>query len=354
MLSMRRFTLSILLLVLSTLVGCAELPARGPVSLLPTEKLPTIIALTLEAQGVHTNVTEPPASTNPKITIPSESTKSTSIATATVNVTAPPSETSPPTTVATATIRPSNTPRPTTITPSLSPLGPSEPTHTPAPLIPDASIQIYWIGERSKVVSPLQVIARLTSRVGKIVRIELYGEDGRLLARHVKTYNNLPWHVAGLNVELPFEIPAAAEEGRLVVSAEDIHGRLVDLNSISVILLSQGETELNPTTALWQRIVIQEPAADNLIQGGTVVVTGLVKPNGDQPLNVSLVAEDGRVLGQRLAGVNFTKSGDYGSFLAEVPYTVSEATPVRLIVSEDGGQISPIAHLSSVEIVLSP
>jgi hypothetical protein len=195
----------------------------------------------------------------------------------------------------------------------------------------------------------------MTSRVGKVARVELYGEDGRLLARHVKTYQIIPWHVAGINVELPFEISAAAELGRLVISVEDIYGRLVDLNSVNLILLSAGETELNPTNALWQRIVIEEPGPNALIQGGVLLVSGLAKPEGDQPLRVVLVAEDGRVLGQRLAGVTPPGApGAYGEFFAEVPYSVQELTPARLIVSEDGGVLSQYAHLSSIEVMLSP
>jgi hypothetical protein len=155
-------------------------------------------------------------------------------------------------------------------------------------------------------------------------------------------------------MQLPFEISATAEMGRLVVSAEDVFGRLIDLNSVNLVLLSTGKTELNPTNALWQRIVIQEPAPMALIQGGTLLVSGLAQPEGDLPLQVLLVAEDGRVVGQRLAGVNPTTPGGYGTFSAEVPYSVEELTPARLTVSEDGGLISPLAHLASIEVQLSP
>ena len=65
-------------------------------------------------------------------------------------------------------------------------------TNTPAPPIPDARIQIYRLGELSKVISPLDVSSRLTCGDGKVVRIELYGEDGRLLARDVRNYRKYP------------------------------------------------------------------------------------------------------------------------------------------------------------------
>ena len=227
-------------------------------------------------------------------------------------------------------------------------------TETPSPLIPEARIQIYWLGELSKVTSPIRVIARLTSQTGKVVRVELYGEDGRLLARQVKVFTQIPWNVASIDMDLDFEISAAAELGRLAISVEDSYGRLVDLNSVNLLLLSTGETKLNPTSALWQRIYIQEPPSMALIQGGIVLVSGLARPNSDQPLRVALIGEDGRVLGQRLAGVSILEPGGYGAFAAEVSYSVTELTPALLIVYEDGGPISGLLHLSSVEVMLSP
>ena len=346
----------------SLLSACSGVSATEA-ELVSTERLPTIIAMTLEAQGVElsgaaaiTDTTTPGLSDiAPAISPAATEDAPTKLPTGSPTQTPTYSPTSPP--AATDTQRPSSTPGgasapavPLTSTGET----PAGPTHTPAPLIPEARIQIYWIGERSKVTAPLQVITRLTSRVGKIVRIELYGEDGRVLARHLKTYHDLPWHVAGLNVELPFEISAAAEVGRLVVSAEDVYGRLVDLNSVNLILLSAGDTELNPATALWQRIVIEEPEPETLITGGTLVVSGLAQPESEGPLRVRLVAEDGRQLGERLAGVITTTPGSYGTFIVEVPYSVAELTRARLSVSEDGGIVSPIAHLASVEVLLSP
>jgi hypothetical protein len=46
--------------------------------------------------------------------------------------------------------------------------------------------------------------------------------------------------------------------------------------------------------------------------------------------------------------------GGYGAFAADVPYTVTEVTPALLVVYESGGTLSEIAHLASVELLLSP
>jgi hypothetical protein len=194
----------------------------------------------------------------------------------------------------------------------------------------------------------------LTSQTGKIARVELYGEDGRLLARQVKTFFNIPWQVAGIDMELDFEIRTAAEMGRMVISVEDVYDRLVDLNSVNLVLLSSGETILNPASALWQRIYIKEPIHKGLIQGSVLSVTGLARPDGDTPLQVSIIDESGRILGQRLTRVGPAAPGGYGEFAVEVPYDISEPTPVLVTVSEDGGIISNYSHLASVQVLLSP
>jgi hypothetical protein len=140
-----------------------------------------------------------------------------------------------------------------------------------------------------------------------------------------------------------------------VVSVEDSFGRLIDVNSLNLILLSIGQSELNPPTALWQRLIIEEPVPNALIQGGKLIISGRALPNDpEQPLRVMLVGEDGRVLGQRLAGVQFEKEGDYGTYVAEVPYTVDGLTPALLVIYEEGGLVSDIAHLSSTQVILAP
>jgi len=227
-------------------------------------------------------------------------------------------------------------------------------TATPFPIIPEGRIQIFRLGEMSLVTSPIQVTARLLSQVGKVVRVELFGEDGRLITRQVKVFYDIPWQVGSINMELDFEISGAAEVGRLVISVEDSYGRLIDINSVNLVLLSTGVTELNPATAVWQTILIQEPVAKALIIGGTAYIAGLARPNSAGPLRIELITQDKLVIGHRLAGVSIPVPGGYGIFAAEVPYFVSDITPALLVVYEEGEPVSDISHLASVDVLLSP
>lgn len=339
---MRLFNALVLtLLIASGLAGCSGMGGSGLPTPLPAEFMPTAVALTLQAQGLG-RLTPTPIASTPGGSVPATQT--------------PPEPTRTPTPVddpgaSSATKPPTTSALPTTV----SGLPPSTATATLAPPFPDAPVQILRIGELSKLNSPVPVSLNMTSGFGKVVRVELYGEDGRLLARHLRTYDKVPWDIAKIGVDLDFGISAAAEAGRLVVSVEDPFGRLIDVNSVNLILLSVGQSEINPATALWQRLIIEEPVPNALIQGGKLYISGRALPNDpNQPLRVMLVAEDGRILGQRLAGVTVEKEGDYGTYVAEVPYTVTDLTPALLVIYEEGGLISDIAHLSSAQLILAP
>lgn len=333
------------LLALSMLVGCTSPSslAEGLATPLPTGFMPTVVALTLQAGSPlatlpvkDTHLTSSPGTGSPVPSTPPESTVDPD----------PSASTQQPAVTPTATLQPSI---PTVITTRTT-----SPTPTFLPEIPSAHIQIFQLGELSRVSSPIKVSARLFSKVGKVVRLELHGEDGRLLGRELNNLPAIPWSTALVSTEMEFEIRLAAEYGRLVISVEDAFGRLIDVNSVNLVLLQFGDSELNPATALWQVIQIDEPKPQTLIQGGSVFVSGLARPNTDKPLFIQLVGQDGQNLGHRLAAVEISIPGGYGTFAADVPYSITEVTPALLVVYESGGTLSEIAHLASVELLLSP
>jgi len=327
-----KFTLGIITLsLLIILVSCTSAAQTRLPTPLPEAYLPTATNLTSQTSGVGLQ--------KPSPTQPAAARSSTSD-----------SQLLPSSTPA-----PSPTPviLPATAKPFSSPFLPL-PTDTLPPNIPEAPIQITHIGELSKVASPIPIYALLTSQTGKTARVELYGEDGGLLARYVKKFNMNPWKSNTVDMDVDFEIEANTEKGRLVISVADEFGRLTDLSSVELILLSKGASKLNPPLSILQTIVIQQPQPEDRLQGGVVRVTGLALPGADSQLKMELIDEKGNKLGQRLARIDPTSPGGYGRFVAEVPFQVSEPTPARLIVYQDGGNISPLTHLSSVEILLSP
>jgi hypothetical protein len=261
-----------------------------------------------------------------------------------------PSVTASPLPSATFTLSPTSSPsRGATRTPSI----------TPTPPIPSAGVQFAEPGPMSKVVSPLHLITNLHSAPSGTYRVELWieplrpEEEPRLLYREVQRLISNPADWIYLDQDIEFQLSRVSELGQLRVSVYDEYDRPVSVNSVDLILLSMGPSLITPSNIRSEPIVIRQPAKNQLIQGGTLTVSGLAKPSHDFLL-VELVAADGTVAGYRQAFVSPAADGSYVPFSVDVPYQVASGTWVRVEVSESGTRISGVQHLSSVEVYLSP
>jgi hypothetical protein len=186
-------------------------------------------------------------------------------------------------------------------------------------------------------------------------RLELLGQDGRMLFRQVWAAPVKEENPALQRLPVNFEIPAAQEPGRLVFSVLDQNGRLQAVDSLDLVLQAiQVDTRLaalrNP-----ESLEIQTPNPGIRVNGGTVLVSGRLHANRELPLKVVLVAEDGKVVGQRVAAVQSSDAnGGTWQFSANVPYQVSEMTPVRIQVIQSGEPVSRVKLLASVLVDLTP
>jgi len=156
-----------------------------------------------------------------------------------------------------------------------------------------------------------------------------------------------------LDEDVQFELSRVSEFGQLRVSMYDTYDRPISINSVDLLLLAMGTSDITPSGGRTEPIVIREPTRNQLIQGGKVIVSGLAKPAEDFML-AELVAADGSVVGYRQVFVTPAPDGSYVPYAVEVPYQVDAPTWVRLRVSESGTRITGIEHLSSVEVLVSP
>jgi hypothetical protein len=314
--------------------GCSALPGNSQLpTALPADYIPTAIALTSQAGQTQqaANAPSPTPSPSPLPATPTE--------------TPEPSATPSPQTNISSTI---------TLATEISAIQTPEGSLTPEPDLPPATVQIFKPGELSRVTSPIHITSYLKPGPKGLVTIELHGEDGRLLVRQSKVFTTNPNAWANMIVDLNFEISAAAEVGRLTISVEDDKGRQMALNSVNLILLSMGESDINPSNATQEAIIIQQPKLLSLVQGGTLLVSGMARTDTGLPLHIELLDDKGGVVGMRLASLGEQDAQGYRSFATEVSYNVAALTPVRLLIYEDGGQISDISHLSSLLLKVSP
>ena len=248
-----------------------------------------------------------------------------------------------------AVITPSLTPTETPIPPSPTPQ--PTPTFTPAPDIPLAAIQITSPGPASKVASPMEVRIMAVSGKSNKVELALYGEDGRLLSRTVKV---LPSHASGeyLFLKIPFEIRAAAEVGILQVSTKDGYGRIQSLNTVRVLLISSGVSQINPVgNGIYERVTLPYLPARSTVSGGVVNVEGQFSPFNHKQVILELVSDDGKSLGLRV--LNFDSLGPQ-NFSTTIPYKVDASTQARLFLRQADDVLDTPVYIYSQEITLNP
>ena len=292
--------------LLGLLAACAA-PTASPIpTAYPPDYLPTVIALTAESADIL-------------------GTKVAFALTPTVPATDIPSPTLSP------------TPRPTF-------------TQTTIPGHEPAAIQIFAPGPMSKVISPITLRMNIIVGESEKAQIDLYGEDGRLLTRNVK---RVPISGKGVQqqIKIPFEIPTAAEVGRITVSTLDKVGRIQSLNSVRVLLLSSGNNEITPPGNPSEPIGVFSPMLEEPVSGGVVNFRGDVWPFNLNPVILELVDPDKKSIGLRILTLDGLNPQ---LFETTIPYKVSEPTLARLTIRQDDDRMNGLFYVYSQEILLNP
>ena len=243
----------------------------------------------------------------------------------------------------------------------------AEPTHTPSPTFtqiptvtytptgippaPSARIYVASPGPMSKIASPLQVRMEVVAGETKLVDIGLSGEDGRLIARQLDRVQAEPPTAAYVSIELPFQI-RAAELGRLEVVTKDRSGRIESLSNTFLLLLPVGESEINPPAPPFERAAFYLPEANATVSGGLLHIEGAMWPlNNDQPVIIDVLDESGRPLFSKILSLQ----GDtYIPFAVDIPYQVTQPTPVRLSIRQNDSRIDGVIYLFSQLMILAP
>jgi hypothetical protein len=291
--------------LLGLVTGCAAPNQTLVPTPLPPEYLPTVIALTAEAANQ--------AATGTAASIPTD--------------------------------LPTLTPAPTrTLTPAVTWTATAFPGHEVG------AVQFIMPGPMSKVTSPIQFRANVIVSESEKAQVDLYGEDGRLLARELRT---LPTTSTGafFSVKIPFEIRAAAELGRITVSTVDKEGRIAALNSVHVLLLASGESEIYPAGNPAEPVAIFNPDLEAGIFGGTVKVDGDIWPVNLQPVYVELVDPSGKVLGVRILNVSNINPQ---LFSTSVPYKIVEPIVARLVIRQSDERIPGMFYIYTQKVLLNP
>jgi hypothetical protein len=266
-----------------------------------------------------------------------------------------PTETETPTASPTATPELIPSPTDTPAVPTPEPNSIESPDETAIPTVNPfaAAIQIFAPGPMSKVSSPIDLRMYIAPRATGLTFVELYGEDGRLMARNVLRSYGDSGQFDKVLVELPFETNAAAEVGRLQISTQDEYGMLQAVKSVHIMLLSVGDSIITNPEYLRESVALVEPPLLHYITGGEVIVQGTMQVFNELPVIFELVNRQGQVLGSRMVSVG-SADGEYYPININIAYQAIQYTPARLVVRQSDSRIPGPFYLFSQQLFLSP
>ncbi len=214
-----------------------------------------------------------------------------------------------------------------------------------------SALQINKPGPMSKVASPLELSVVAYPGKSNKVEFDLYGEDGRLLGR---TIQFAPPHPLGdyLYVKIPFEIRAAAELGLIQVSTKDDLGNIQSLVSDRVLLISNGDSIINPAgNTIYERVAINSIPADSTVSGGVLSLKGEFLPYNSQQVVFELISNTNKSLGLRV--MNFPNA-NLQNFSTTIPYKVDSQTQARLFIRQGDDLLNSPAYVYSEIVTLKP
>ena len=248
----------------------------------------------------------------------------------------------------TASLTPTITP---TFTQTPSPTPTATYTPTQGPLAPLPSIRILSPGPLSKVVSPIELKGYVQPGADNRYMIELLGEDGRLLFREVRRHQVYLTEGVYTSMKIPFETRAAAELGRLQITTADEFGRLREVHSVHLLLLSVGDNAINIGDDEYARAQFYYPEPDKEIYGGTLPIIGEFQPFNDNQVTFELISEEGKPLGLRVINM---EAGVRAPFETTIPYDVDETTSARLVIRQADNRFDGTVFLHSQTVILNP
>ncbi len=215
-------------------------------------------------------------------------------------------------------------------------------------------IEIDTPGQLSRVASPIALRTWLMPGPDGKVYLELIGEDGRLLYRKIQGVTGTPGRKVEFSLDIEFEIPGVSELARLILYTKDSFNRVIAMNSVDLVLLSSGRSDPNPGGDQLERVVVQFPPPNASIQGGSLVVQGIARPQYGPFVVAELITETGAIAGWRLITVSDGPLDQFRSFSGEISYDVSTPTRVLLVVRESTERIKGVTYLTSQPLLLRP
>lgn len=261
--------------------------------------------------------------------------------------------------------RPTETPEPTETTAATATATSLPPTATAtATTVPDAAapplidveeaILILTPGNGSRVSSPVVVSGEADPTFEQSLAARLVTIDGEELVMEPGIIAANLGQRGPFEIEVPFNVQEEVQAWIQVFASSARDGGITHLSSVAVTLLPEGPSEVVEATPQPERIVIDQPAAGDVAEGGTLVVSGRGLAGFEQTLIVELLNASGEVIAMDPIIVDAPDLGQPGTFETELTYSIDAPMSARLQLRDPSPAFGGDVHLSSVEIRLEP
>jgi hypothetical protein len=221
-----------------------------------------------------------------------------------------------------------------------------------------AQIRFISPGPMSSLISPIKLQVLLVSGESQIARVDLLGENGRVLQRILEPVRRNPSGGVYRNFDLSFEIRAVSERGYIRISSKDDHDRIQALNTMPVLLYSIGSNQVTPLgNMIYERIMYEGLKDGDEVFGGVVNLKGRFWPVNTQPMFLELLLPSGQPISSRTI---YPNGIDTQSFETTLPYKVTEPTLVRLAIHQDNldlpsdPDLKKYIYVHTIELMLYP
>ena len=239
-------------------------------------------------------------------------------------------------------------------------------TPSPTPELPDEVILVLEPAVAASVTSPVHVAGDADPTFEQNLVVLISDETGAVLATQSTTIQAEAGQRGTFDVDVPFTV-VADQPGRIAVySASARDGGLLHLASVEVTLLASGSAAVVPGQPHQEIHVIDEPAAQASVSGGSLHVSGYSEYVFESQLSLALCGEGGtgaadllcgtsdNLIAQGVATVNSPDVGQPGPFTGDIAYTVTAPVQARLVVYSVSPRDGGILHLATVDVQLQP
>ncbi len=231
---------------------------------------------------------------------------------------------------------------------------------------PPEAIYIFSPGPSSMLVSPVTITGQANPTFEQNLVVAIYDESGTQLALEPTTIQADVGQRGSFSIELEFSV-SSQQAGRIAVySTSAMDGGLVHLNSVDVVLMPSGEAQITTPSQQAESIQIELPANGAQVSGGVITLTGysdyyfestlgmvLCGPGGSGEPH-ELCGSDDNILASGPVMIQSPDIGQPGPFQVKISYSVSEATPARLVLFATSPRDGGFIHVVSVNIQLNP